>query len=129
MAELARRQFRDVARVAGLLPPSLPGRAPRSMRQLQVSSGLLFDVLARFDPGHVLLAQARREVLEAQLDIRALRATLRDLAGRRLALHAPASLTPLGFPLWAEAMRGSLSTEDWSTRMRRAAEALERRHG
>ena len=41
----------------------------------------------------------------------------------------PASLTPLSFPLWAEAMRGSLSTEDWSTRMRRAADALERRHG
>ena len=129
MAELARRQFRDIARVAGLLPPSLPGRAPRSMRQLQASGGLLFDVLARFDPGHVLLAQARREVLEAQLDVQALGTTLRDLASRRLNMKAPAALTPLGFPLWAEAMRGSLSTEDWSTRMRRAADALERRHG
>jgi len=44
-------------------------------------------------------------------------------------LREPASLTPLSFPLWAEAMRGSLSTEDWGTRMRRAAEALERKHG
>ena len=129
MAELARRQFRDIARVAGLLPPSLPGRAPRSMRQLQASSGLLFDVLARFDPGHLLLAQARREVLEAQLDVQALRTTLRELGDRRLAMQAPCALTPLAFPLWAEAMRGSLSTEDWSTRMRRAADALERRHG
>src|SRR5690606_24184481 len=34
LAELARRQFREVARVAGLLPPSLPGRAPRSLRAL-----------------------------------------------------------------------------------------------
>src|SRR5690606_26798241 len=39
MAELARRQFREIARVAGLLPPSLPGRAVRSLRQLQASSG------------------------------------------------------------------------------------------
>ena len=129
LAELARRQFRDIARVAGLLPPSLPGRAPRSMRQLQASSGLLFDVLARFDADHLLLEQARREVFEAQLEVQALRATLTDCAGRTLLLREPASLTPLSFPLWAEAMRGSLSTEDWGTRMRRAAQALERRHG
>lgn len=129
LAELARRQFRDIARVAGLLPPSLPGRAPRSLRQLQASSGLLFDVLSRFDGDHVLLQQARREVFEAQLDVRALRLTLADCARRALAMQRPRSLTPLSFPLWAEAMRGRLSTEDWSTRMRRAAEALERRNG
>ena len=129
LAELARRQFRDIARVAGLLPPSLPGRAPRSMRQLQASSGLLFDVLSRFDADHLLLEQARREVFESQLEVRALRKALADCAGRALLLQQPASLTPLSFPLWAEAMRGSLSTEDWSTRMRRAADALERRHG
>jgi len=34
---VARRQFREIARVAGLLPPSLPGRALRSLRQLQAS--------------------------------------------------------------------------------------------
>ena len=61
--------------------------------------------------------------------MRALRKALADCAGRALLLQHPASLTPLSFPLWAEAMRGSLSTEDWSTRMRRAADALERRHG
>ena len=129
LAEMARRQFRDIARVAGLLPPSLPGRAPRSMRQLQASSGLLFDVLARFDADHLLLEQARREVFESQLEVQALRKTLADCAARVLLLQEPPSLTPLSFPLWAEAMRGSLSTEDWGTRMRRAAGALEQRHG
>jgi ATP-dependent Lhr-like helicase len=128
LAEMARRQFRDIARVSGLLSPALPGRAPRSMRQLQASSGLLFDVLSRFDADHLLLEQARREVFEAQLEVQALKATLADCARRTLVLRDPASLTPLSFPLWAEAMRGSLSTEDWGTRMRRAAEALERKH-
>ena len=128
LAELARRQFRDIARVSGLLSPALPGRAPRSMRQLQASSGLLFDVLSRFDADHLLLEQARREVFDAQLEVQALRATLADCARRTLSLQQPASLTPLSFPLWAEAMRGSLSTEDWGTRMRRAADALERTH-
>ena len=129
MTELARRQFREIARVAGLLPPSLPGKAMRSLRQLQASSGLLFDVIREHDPGHLLLHQARREVLEAQLDVRALRSLLDRCALRRVELHQPTSLTPLGFPLWAESVRGTLSTEDWRTRVQRAAGRLESRHG
>ena len=129
LAELARRQFREIARVAGLLPPSLPGRAARSLRQLQASSGLLFDVLRQHDPGHLLLRQAEREVFEAQLEVRALREALVRCHGEQIALQRPKTLTPLGFPLWAEAMRGSLSSEDWRTRVQRAAERLEKRHG
>jgi len=129
LAELARRQFREIARVAGLLPPSLPGRAPRSMRQLQASSGLLFDVLQRFDPGHLLLAQAEREVFSNQLEISRLAQTLHDCAQREVALFALPSLGPLSFPLWAESLRGQLSTEDWKTRVQRAAQQLEKKYG
>lgn len=129
LGELARRQFRDIARIAGLLPPSLPGRAPRSMRQLQASSGLLFDVLTRHDPGHLLLEQAEREVFAQQLEVAVLRETLDDMRARRITLHEPRTLTPLAFPLWAESMRGQLSTEDWRSRVERAAAQLEKRHG
>ncbi|MET0231180.1 MAG: DNA ligase-associated DEXH box helicase, partial [Rhodanobacteraceae bacterium] len=129
LGELARRQFRDIARVAGLLSPSLPGRAARSMRHVQASSGLLYDVLRRYDPAHMLLAQAEREVFESALDVRELRVALEACAERSIALHAPRSLTPLSFPLWAESMRGRLSTEDWRTRVQRAADRLEARNG
>jgi ATP-dependent Lhr-like helicase len=129
LAELARRQFREIARVSGLLPPSLPGRAPRSMRQLQASSGLLFDVLQRFDPGHLLLAQAEREVFTAQLEVRRLTQTLEDCATREIRLIQLASLGPLSFPLWAEGLRGQLSNEDWKTRVQRAALQLEKKYG
>lgn len=128
LGELARRQFRGIARVAGLLPPSLPGRTPRSLRQLQASSGLLFDVLSRHDPDHLLLQLARREALEEDLQVADLGDLLRRLRDARLHIVAPASLTPLGFPLWADGMRAHLSTEDWQARVRRAAEQLERRH-
>lgn len=129
LGELARRQFREIARVAGLLSPSLPGRAPRSLRQLQASSGLLYDVLQRFDPGHLLLAQAEREVFEGQLEFARLAHALEDCAARALRLCTPRSLTPLSFPLWAERVRGQLSTEDWKARVLRAAAQLERKHG
>ncbi|MCK7595532.1 ligase-associated DNA damage response DEXH box helicase [Lysobacter sp. CAU 1642] len=126
LAELARRQFREVARVAGLLPPSLPGRAPRSLRALQASSALLFDVLSRHDPGHLLLAQAEREVREQQLCEDALRVLLRRLSASPRSEVTLEGFSPLAFPLWAESQRGQLSTEDWTTRVRRAAEKLER---
>ncbi len=128
LGELARRQFREIARVAGLLVPSMPGREVKSLRQVQASSGLLYDVLRRYDPGHLLLAQAEREVFELQLEAPRLLAALRDCQARALALCAPRALTPLSFPLWTESLRGQLSTETWQARVKRAAEQLEKRY-
>lgn len=128
LGELARRQFREIARVAGLLTPSLPGREVRSLRQVQASSGLLYDVLRRYDPGHLLLAQAEREVFDVQLQAPRLAHALRDCEGRTLALCEPRALTPLSFPLWTESLRGQLSTETWQDRVRRAAAQLEKRY-
>jgi ATP-dependent Lhr-like helicase len=129
LPELARRQFREIARVAGLLPPNLPGRELRSLRQVQASSGLLFDVLRRFDPEHLLLQLASREVLSRQLELARLQDTLADCAARALDLRQPGLLTPLAFPLWAEGMRGHLSSESWRERVQRAAQQLEAAHG
>lgn len=129
LGELARRQFREIAKIAGLLPPSMPGRAQRSTRQLQASSGLIFDVLQRYDPGHMLLELAEREVFSGQLEVQRLQRVLDDCARREVLLMTPRSLTPLAFPLWAEGLRSQLSTEDWKTRVQRAASQLERRHG
>ena len=66
--------------------------------------------------------------MEAQLEVRLLREVLQRCNTRALALHRPQSLTPLAFPLWAESIRGELSTEDWRTRVARAAQQLEQRH-
>ena len=124
LGELARRQFRSIARIAGLLPPNLPGKQPRGLRQLQASAGLLHDVLRQHDPGHVLLRQADEEVLQA-LDADALSALLQRLVSADLCWQQPRKLTPLAFPLWAERLRGQLSSESWKTRVARAAEQLE----
>ena len=124
LAELARRKFREIARVAGLVFQGLPGRS-KSMRQLTASSTLLFDVLTEHEPEHVLLRQAREEVLHGELDFERLQATLQRSARQSLHLLRPARLTPFAFPLWAEGIRGQLSSEDWLIRVRRMAERLE----
>ena len=125
-SDLARRQFRDIAQIAGLVDPGTPGK-PKSSRQLQASSGLMFDVLERHDAGNLLLDQSRREVLDAQLDYRELRMLLGRLSRLPITVMRPPRLTPLGFPLWADRLQTQiLSTESWKTRIEREARRLEK---
>jgi ATP-dependent Lhr-like helicase len=127
-AELARRQFREVARVAGLVFPGLPGRGKTS-RQLQASSELFYDVFARYEPGNLLLRQAHREVLERQLEQSRLARTLRRLAGSQLVLVEARRPTPLAFPLMVDRLREQLSSEKLADRVRRMLRQLERAAG
>ncbi|HAR58749.1 MAG TPA: DNA ligase-associated DEXH box helicase, partial [Alcanivorax sp.] len=123
--ELARRRFRDIARISGLVFQGYPGKG-KTGKQLQASSGLLYDTLDRYDPDHLLLDQARREVLESQLEIGRLRAVLERARDQALVLTAPERFTPLAFPLWVERLRNRLSTESWRDRVARMTERLEK---
>ena len=127
--ELARRQFRDIARVAGLIFQGYPGQN-KSARQLQASSELFYDVLTEFDPGNLLIDQARREVLEQQLEVNRLLVALDRLAGQTIVIQKPDRLTPLSFPLWAEHLREQhVSSESWQERVMRMAVRLEEAAG
>ena len=109
------------------MDPGTP-RKGKTARQLQVSSGLMFDVLQRHDPGNLLLEQANREVLEAQLAYRDLQEVLDRMAAQNWVLTRPPRFTPLSFPLWADRLQTqTLSTESWRTRVEREAHRLERR--
>ena len=124
--ELARRRFRDVARIAGLIHPGFPGRQRKAARHLQASSEMFFEVFNDFDPANLLLDQARREVLEKQLEVSRLRQTLERIARLRLAIHATERLTPLAFPLFAERLRTqTVSSEQFRDRIARMALDLE----
>ncbi len=127
-AELAKRQFREVARVAGLVHPGLP-HAGRSARQLQASSGLFYDVFREHDPANLLLWQARREVLDRQFEVTRLARAMSRSAAAPLVLTRPPRPTPFAFPLLVERMRESLSSERLSDRVRRLAAELERKAG
>ncbi len=123
--QLARRQFRDIARIAGLINVGYPGQS-QSNRQLQASSELFFDVFRDFDPDNLLLDQAKREVLERQLEVSRLRTALEKLADTELVLTDPGRLTPLGFPLWAERLREQhLTSQSWEDRVTQMVEKLE----
>ena len=123
-AELAKRQFREIARVAGLVFPGYPGQA-RSTKQMQVSTGLLFDVFARYDPENLLLEQARREVFERQLEQTRLRHALERLERARVVLVDVPRPTPFAFPLLADIAREQVSSEGLAERVRKMRLPLE----
>lgn len=125
LSEISRRQFRDIARIAGLVFQGFPGSG-KSTRQIQASSGLVYDVLQQYDPENLLLRQSRIEVLEAQLEFSRISDALARLQGRRIVVTEPRKFTPLGFPLWASRLQTQMiSTESWQTRIERAARELE----
>ncbi|WP_259755591.1 ligase-associated DNA damage response DEXH box helicase [Pseudomonas sp. GCEP-101] len=126
--ELARRRFREIARIAGLVFTGYPG-APKSARQLQASSGLFFEVFKQYDPDNLLLVQAQQEVLRQELDVQRLQQTLQRMQSLRLDLHAVRRATPFAFPLLVERFRESLSSEKLADRIRRMVADLEQAAG
>ena len=126
MAELARRQFREVARVAGLVFPGLP-HSGKTARQLQASASLFYNVFLEYDPENLLLHQARREVLERQFEEPRMKKALMRLQTANVIVIELSRASPLGFPLLVERMRESLSSEKLIDRVRRMAAELERK--
>ena len=126
--EMARRQFREIARVAGLVFPGFP-RSGKTARQLQASSGLFFDVFQRHDPDNLLLSQAYREVLERQLEQSRLGRTLQRLEQAEVLVRDPKRPTPLAFPLLVDTTRDRVSSEKLVDRIRKMQLVLEKAAG
>jgi ATP-dependent helicase Lhr and Lhr-like helicase len=82
-------------------------------------------VFTQYDPENLLLNQARREVLEQQLEISRLGATIGEITEMKIVLVETPRLTPLAFPLWASFVQANVTSEKWSERVKRMAEQLD----
>jgi ATP-dependent Lhr-like helicase len=117
-AELSKRQFREIARVAGLVFQGYPGQ-PKTNRQVQATSGLIWEVFARWDPANPLLGQAEREVLERQLEFSRLAGALRRIAKATVVIRQTPKPTPFAFPIMVGRFREKLTSEKLADRVRR----------
>jgi ATP-dependent Lhr-like helicase len=124
-AEMGRRQFRELARIAGLVIARFPG-GQKSSKQLQASSGLIYDVLTKFDPANLLLEQAQREVLQKQLESSRLHRLLKRIHPEKIVIKPVARPTPFGFPLMVERLRQTVTSETLEERIRKMQLALEK---
>jgi ATP-dependent Lhr-like helicase len=127
MTELARRQFREIARIGGLVFQGYPSKQ-KATRQIQASSGLIYDVLKDYDAENLLLRQARHEVLEGSLDYNGMLRLLQQLEQREIVVVEAPALTPFAFPLWASRQQTqTVSSETMAERMARTIAQLEKK--
>lgn len=118
LGELGKRQFREVARVAGLVVQRYPGKESTA-RQLQAGASLIYDVYREFDPENLLLGQAEREVMERQFEERRLSSTLERLGSEPVEIVEIDRPSPLALPLLADRLGMTLSTESVLERLRK----------
>jgi ATP-dependent Lhr-like helicase len=126
--EMARRQFREIARIAGLVYTRYPG-GQKTTKQLQVSSSLIYDVLANYDADNLLLEQARQEVLTQQLEATRLTDTLQRLSASGVIVREVRRATPFAFPLLVDRLRQTVSSETLEDRIARMVAQLEKAAG
>ena len=97
---LMKRTFRVAAVIAGLIERRHPGKV-KSGRQVTVSTDLIFDVLRRHDPGHILLEAALADATTGLLDIPRLSDFLARISGR-IEHRALEKASPLSVPILLE---------------------------
>lgn len=123
--EMAKRKFRDIAVIGGLIFQGYPGEHKKA-RHLQSSASLLFKVFAEYEPGNLLLRQAYQEVFDQQMEEVRLRDMLQRIQQSKVVLTFPEQLTPFCFPIKVDSIREDLSSEKLEDRVRKMQAQLEK---
>jgi ATP-dependent Lhr-like helicase len=99
-SSMLRRSFRNIATIAGLLEKHHPGAA-KSGRQMTMNADLIYDVLRRHEPDHILLRATREEAARGLTDVARIAALLARIQGR-ITHRALSRVSPLAVPALIE---------------------------
>ncbi|WP_339713500.1 ligase-associated DNA damage response DEXH box helicase [uncultured Kriegella sp.] len=124
--EMARRKFRDIAVISGLVFTGYPDKGIK-MKHLQSNSQLLFDVFRDYEPENLLFQQAFTETFEHQLEEGRLRLALERIATQEIVWKACTEPTPFSFPIITDRLREKLSSEKLADRIKRMTAILTKR--
>ncbi len=116
--EMAKRKFRDIAVIGGLIFQGYPGEQKKA-RHLQSSASLLFNVFSEYDSGNLLLRQSYQEVFDQQMEEVRLRNMLERIQQSTIIITFPQQLTPFCFPIKVDSMRENLTSEKLEDRVKR----------
>ncbi|MBL7871307.1 MAG: ligase-associated DNA damage response DEXH box helicase [Cyclobacteriaceae bacterium] len=116
--EMARRKFRDIAAISGLIFKGLPGKRVKE-KHLQSSSQLFFNVFHEYESQNLLLQQAFEEVMDFQLEEARLRKALDRIAHQKIIITEPEVPTPFAFPIMVDRTREKLTSEKLEDRIQK----------
>ena len=123
--EMARRKFRDIAVITGLVFTGYPNKLVKS-KHLQSNSQLLFSVFRDYEEDNLLYQQAFRETFEHQLEEGRLRLSLERISHQKIVWRKCQKPTPFSFPIITDRLREKLSSEKIEDRIRRMLKQLEK---
>lgn len=116
--EMARRKFRDIAAIAGLVFRGFPGQ-PVKERHMQSSTQLFFNVFNDYEAHNLLLRQAFEEVMDFQLEEARMRKALDRVNQQKIVLKKPEKPTPFAFPIMVDRLREKLTSEKLEDQVKR----------
>ncbi|WP_114492449.1 ligase-associated DNA damage response DEXH box helicase [Candidatus Ulvibacter alkanivorans] len=122
--ELARRKFRDIAVISGMVFQGYPNKMIKT-KHLQSNSQLLFDVFRDYEPENLLYQQAFRETFEHQLEEGRLRMALERIRTQQIVWKQCKKPTPFSFPIITDRLREKLSSEKLADRIKKMKLRLE----
>lgn len=121
-SSMLKRTFRNVAVIAGLIQKNLPG-AEKTRRQVTVNSDLIYDVLRRHQPDHILLRATREDAASGLIDLDRVSGMLTRVKGR--IVHMVLSrVSPLAVPVLLEIGRESVRSDANEDALLAEAEAI-----
>jgi len=123
-AEMAKRRFREISVIAGLVFQGYPGKNAKS-KHLQASSQLLYQVFEEYDPDNLLIRQAFDEVMAMQMEQGRLEKAMQAISQQKLLLKKPPKVTPFGFPILVDRLRETLTSESIEDRVTKMQIQLE----
>tara|TARA_R110002096_G_scaffold109056_4_gene238603 strand:- start:20792 stop:23233 length:2442 start_codon:yes stop_codon:yes gene_type:complete len=123
--EMARRRFRDIASISGLVFKGFPGKN-KADKHIQASSQLFFEVFKELENNNLLYLQAFEEVLEFQLEETRLRKAMRRIENQKIVLKVLDKPSPFSFPIMVDRLREKLSNEKLEDRIKRMKVQLEK---
>ncbi|MHA3789586.1 ligase-associated DNA damage response DEXH box helicase [Flavobacterium hauense] len=116
--EMARRKFRDIAVIAGLVFTGYPGKIVKT-KHLQSSSQLIFEVFRDYEPDNLLFQQAYRETFEHQLEEGRLIIALERIQQQEIVWKQCEKPTPFSFPIITDRLRERLTSETLAERIKK----------
>ncbi|QAA82487.1 ligase-associated DNA damage response DEXH box helicase [Aequorivita sp. H23M31] len=123
--ELARRKFRDIAVISGMVFQGYPNKVIKT-KHLQSNSQLLFDVFRDYEADNLLYLQAYRETFEHQLEEGRLRKALERINSQKIIWRQCEKATPFSFPIITDGLRAKLSSEKLADRIKKMTLKLEK---
>ncbi len=119
---LLKRMFRNVAQISGLVEKRHPGKE-KSGRQVTISTDLIYDVLRRYEPDHILMRATWADAATGLLDIGRLGDMLARIKGQ-IVHKVLDRISPLALPIMVDIGKETVGGEAGEDVLREAADEL-----